>query len=367
MAAVGLSVSAAVVMLTSAGAVRASSATPGPPAVSGPVGGHPMFTVQSWGSGGAAPDLSTTPIPIWRGSFTLGGKQYIYRMVGTNPARGSASTTIPTQVLPIKVMMSDGVVLDATPLVADLEASPIYSDATFTSGTTQLADAMQRAEFWNKVRRKAPGYHLLLGTPTVRPAVTITVPASAGTGLLSNNIPFAEIKYQWWTGVLKAIIKKQQFPNPALAVVLSGNVFLYQNDNPQDCCVYGYHGSYQSATGGHTFAYGNWLTKGLIPSGNSDVYSLSHEIAEWANDPFVDNIVPTWNQPNGSTCFSSLLEDGDPVEAMSKPWYPIKVGTTTFHPSDIAGLSWFAHTSPPTGQDGRYSYKGYLTSPAALC
>lgn len=365
-AAVALSASAAVVLLTSAGAVRASTATPGPPVAPGPVGGHPMFTVQSWG-GGVSPDALTPSLPIWRGSFTMQGTRYVYRMVGTNPAKGSVSTTIPTQVLPIRVVMSDGVTLDATTLVPDLVASPIFSDAKFTSGTTQLADAMMRAEFWNKVGRSAPNYHVLLGTPSVRPAVTITVPASAGTGLLSNNVPFAEIKYQWWTGVLKAVLKKQRFPVSQLAVILAENVFLYQNDNTTDCCVYGYHGIFKSAAGGHTFAYGNWITRGLIPSGNADIYSLSHEITEWANDPFLNNVVPTWDQPDGSSCFSSLLEVADPVEAMAKPWYPVRVGTTTYHPSDIAGLSWFTHASPSAGQDHRFSYKGYLTASSTLC
>jgi hypothetical protein len=365
LAAVALSASAAVVMLASAGAVRASTATPGPPAAPGPVGGHPMFTVQSWG--GASPDLATANLPIWRGSFTLNAKQYTYRMVGTNPANGSATTTVPTQILPIKVMMADGVVLDGTPVAASLEASPIFTDAPFTSVTTQLVDAMMRAEFWSTVRGSAPDYHLLLGTPTVRPEVTITVPASAGTGLLSNGKPFAEIKDQWWNGVLKAIIKKQRFPATALGLAISGNVFLYLNNDTSDCCVYGYHGTYRSASGAHTFAYANWITKGLIPSGNSDVYSISHEVSEWANDPYVNNIVPRWDQPDGPSCFSNLLEVADTVEAMPKPWYAIKIGTTVYHPSDIGGISWFTHASPSAGRGGRYSYKGYLTAPSALC
>ena len=92
-----------------------------------------------------------------------------------------------------------------------------------------------------------------------------------------------------------------------------------------------------------------------------------YRVSEWANDPYVHNIVPTWDQPNGSTCFSNLLEVGDPLEALPTPWYAIKVGTTTYHPSDIAGVSWFAHASPSTQQNGRYSYKGYLTAPSTLC
>ena len=94
---------------------------------------------------------------------------------------------------------------------------------------------------------------------------------------------------------------------------------------------------------------------------------MSHEVSEWASDPYVNNIVPTWDQPNGSTCYSDLLEVGDPVEALATPWYTINVGTTAFHPSDIAGVSWFSHASPSSEQNGLYSYHGYLTSPSTLC
>ena len=147
---------------------------------------------------------------------------------------------------------------------------------------------------------------------------------------------------------------------------MSGSTFLYIGST-SDCCVYGYHGSYNSASGHNTYAFSNWIAAGLVSNGNADVYTMSHEVSEWAADPFVNNVVPTWNQPNGATCFNNLLEVGDPVEAMTKPWYTIKVGTVTYHPSDIAGLSWFSHASPSTQQNGLYSYKGYLKTPNTTC
>ena len=94
---------------------------------------------------------------------------------------------------------------------------------------------------------------------------------------------------------------------------------------------------------------------------------MSHEVSEWANDPYVNNVVPRWDQPNGQTCYSNLLEVGDPIEALPKPWYTIKVGPTAFHPSDIAGLSWFSHANPSSEQNGLYSYHGDLTTPSTLC
>jgi hypothetical protein len=117
----------------------------------------------------------------------------------------------------------------------------------------------------------------------------------------------------------------------------------------------------------NTYAFSNWIAAGVVANGNADVYTMSHEVSEWAADPFVNNVVPTWNQPDGSTCFNNLLEVGDPVEAMPKPWYTIKVGTVTYHPSDIAGISWFSHDSPSLQQNGVYSYKGYLKTPNTVC
>ena len=225
---------------------------------------------------------------------------------------------------------------------------------------------MQRSGFWSTVSASAPNWHLLLGTPKVLPTVTIKVPAADGTGQTFNGIPYANISYNWWGNKLQSIITAHNFSATTLPLIVSGSTFLYIGST-SDCCVYGYHGAYTSASGQHTYAFANWIAAGLVSNGNADVYTMSHEVSEWAADPFVNNVVPTWNQPAGSTCFSNLLEVGDPVEAMTKPWYTIKVGTVTYHPSDIAGLSWFSHASPSTQQNGLYSYKGYLKTPNTTC
>jgi hypothetical protein len=339
---------------------------PGPGPGPTPIGGHPMFTVQSWGTA-KLPATAATTIPTWTGSFTYNATTYSYQMAGTNPAAGSKTTTVPTEILPLKIVMADGVILSASSLAASLKASPVLSKAAFTSGTTQLADAMQRASFWTTVSAKAPKYHLLLGTPTVLPAVTISVPAADGTGYTYQGIPYANINYNWWSSRLQGIITAHAFAATTLPLIVSGSTFLFVNNNPNDCCVYGYHGWYSSASGSNTYAFANWIAAGLVSNGNQDVYTMSHEISEWAADPFVNNTVPTWDQPNGSLCYSNLLEVGDPVEALATPWYTISIGTKAFHPSDIAGVSWFSHASPSSEQNGLYSYKGYLTAPSTLC
>jgi hypothetical protein len=350
---------AVVAALAGAGLAPAAAAA----STSGPrPGGHALFTVNSWG--GHAARVAAATIPTWSGSFTIKTKTYTYKMAGTNPAAGSKTTTVPTEILPLKVVMSNGVTVTGS--ASKLMASPIFSNAAFTSGTTQLGDAMLRAGFWSTVSASSPNWHLLLGTPTVLPTVTINVPAADGTGLTFNGIPYANISYNWWTGKLQSIITAHKFSATTLPLIVSGSTFLYIGTT-SDCCVYGYHGDYTSASGHNTYAFANWLAAGLVANGNADVYTMSHEVSEWAADPFVNNDVPVWNQPNGGTCFSNLLEVGDPVEAMAKPWYTIKVGATTYHPSDIAGISWFSHASPSLQQNGLYSYKGYLKTPNTTC
>jgi hypothetical protein len=360
-AALALAASTAVAAATGATAVKATAAGPAPP---WPIGGHAMFTVFSWGK--LSPRATAASLPTWTGSFPLKGFTYTYQMVGTNPASGSATTTIPTEILPLKVVMANGVVLNGSQLAGDLKASPILSKAVFTSGKTQLADAMQRAEFWKIVSKSAPNWHVLLAAPKVLRTVTIKVPAADGTGFTSHGIPYANIEDLWWTAKLQKIITAHSFSAKTLPLILSGSTFLYLGD-PSACCIYGFHGSYNATDGVGTYAFSDWIAKGLVSNGVADVYTVSHEVSEWANDPYVSNVVPEWDQPNGSTCFSGYLEVGDPVEALPKPWYAIKAGSATFHPSDIAGVSWFAHTKPSTEQNGHYSYKGYLSAPSKLC
>src|SRR5262245_61281274 len=59
-----------------------------------------------------APGVIT--IPHWSDSFTYNGLVYKYTMVGTDPKRGSATTVIPTVLIPTRFVFADGNVFDAT-------------------------------------------------------------------------------------------------------------------------------------------------------------------------------------------------------------------------------------------------------------
>lgn len=136
-----------------------------------------------------------------------------------------------------------------------------------------------------------------------------------------------------------------------------------------------------------TYAWASWVQPGLYSRANGgtywalqDIHALSHEIAEWADDPFVNNSVQPWLTPTAPQygC-SGYLETGDPVVAIG-----FAMGSNSFeqganpdgsqsadgyyHPEDEALLPWFmrldpspsAPTQTPTSYVGRYTLMGTL-------
>src|SRR5262249_19799340 len=53
-------------------------------------------------------------IPYWSDSFSYQGFTYKYSMVGTDPKRGSATTIVPTVVIPMRFVFENGLVFDAS-------------------------------------------------------------------------------------------------------------------------------------------------------------------------------------------------------------------------------------------------------------
>ena len=127
----------------------------------------------------AMPSFSTT--------YVRDGISFPLTVIGADPALGQ-TTIIPTVIFAYRLQLADGTVFDASSDVMDgvtpvqgVLSSPIFKSAPWTAGgvslgVTQWSDAVMRANFWG---RKADGYHVLLGMPTVKP-ITIDVPAAFG-------------------------------------------------------------------------------------------------------------------------------------------------------------------------------------------
>ena len=376
--------------------------------------------------GGAQVLPTSRTIAHWWGS-TLdpnNGVTYGYNMVGADPNSCSGSAcdvTIQADITPIVVNI-DGLTFSGSDVLQATLDSPQFAtndygstpNATVPScGTNtsecrgaggvlsqtqagqqlQLEDATMRSQF----NKGGTGYHVRL-QPNVLPAVTINVPNNQGVLLQSGRgVVFADVNISWWASQIQQL---ETSADPThLPIYLTDDVLLHIGKDVFNCCVIGFHGAHAAGLGlGYgksngnapvqTFAWASYLSPGVYarPNGGSvwalqDIHPLSHEIAEWGDDPFVNNTVEPWVTPTAPQygC-TGVLETGDPVVAIG-----FAMGTNAFrqgpnpngsqsadgyyHPEDEAFLPWFMRSAPngisePTQSastnGGRYTLMGDL-------
>jgi hypothetical protein len=333
--------------------------------------------------GGATPFRTSKTVPYWSSSFTdpTNGVTYPYTMVGTTPyGGGDRTTTVPSVIIPFRFVFADGRVMDGAQDTEATIASPIFSEYTYSlsnNDRTQYGDAIQRAEF-NKI---GTGYHVKLGDPAVLPTQTIDVPAGKGfafTSSIGNDVGLMD--YYWFSSRLRSAINSLQVPPDAVPLVLTHNTYLYIGTT-DNCCVLGYHGAGTSVGGNgdqqvQTYMFGAFILPGTFAnfdkkgSGLGDIHAISHEVSEWYNDPFVNNLVQPWLTPTapqyGCTAY---LETGDPVVGF---WFPLpnnpqQGSNGVWHPEDEVYLSWFARQVPSIAYKGKYTYMGTFRGPAEGC
>lgn len=352
-------------------------------AASGDGIGKPLYATKPLGSSRTpagrtqvAPGTLNT-IPYWRGSFrsTIKGKvgTFPYTMVGTDPATGSATTTVPAHIVPISLSFSNGARLDGSTRVQSVIASPIFQSFDSQAGFTQYADAMFRSSFFKVVEDKSPSWHVLLGQPAVMPTQYLVVPADRGLEFTGSHsgAPVGLIDVDWFSRQLQQLVDSLKLDPHALTIFLTNNAFLFVG-NPGKCCIVGFHSGSISAqadsTQLHTFVWASYNDPKIFDAPLEDITALSHEIAEWYSDPFLSNVVPSWAQPGTSACTANILEVGDPIQAFRKLSFAVMLDGTVYHPQDAVLFSWFARQSPSIGIKGRYSYRGdKLFAPAPPC
>ena len=298
-----------------------------------------------------------TGLPTWTGSFVYQNRTYTYVMVGTDPAKGSATTKIPTAIIPLKLTFSDGTVFDASgPLYSyhnasatqAILASPIFKATDFTAGavdlgSTQYVDAFQRGNFWSSVSTVAPNYHVLL-KPIVGPVQSFNVPANGGhtiqgplpgtkRGILNGSYIDQNI-----TGPL--FNKFQQITPGVFTIFLTYNVF--------PAGAYGYHDAWGTdpATA-KTYTYVSYLDPytNII---DADISTLAHEVAEWMDDAYINNFTPC-----------GILEVGDPV---SDVIFEVKRNGITWHPQDLVFLGYFSY-DPSQSVNDWFTFRNTFSQP----
>jgi hypothetical protein len=235
-----------------------------------------------------------TALPTWNFSWTYNGQQYNAVFVGANPA-GGAPTTIPSYIIP--VALKYGTTLE-NPLAKDKSGKSVV-DYTLTSpifqsgidfvlgqtdiGATQYTDAFQRGALWGAGVQANPGYHVLLGTPTVEKLVTLDSPAADGTVGTQFGVKVVEADINWFDQQIQKQLTRLKIPANSLPIFLTTQAYLLQDTS---CCIGGYH----SYNGAQTYVQATFIQGKQAFA--EDVSALSHELAGWMDNPLSQNMTP---------------------------------------------------------------------------
>ena len=375
-------------------------------------GGSNSGNASKHGTNGEVPNLvGLNTVPTFTGAFaseaptidpfqTPDGFVYdsTFVMIGNNPQLGG-TTVIPANITTISLQLLNAGGVQTTVPFAPFETltldSPNFGSFNYSVGNTQFGDAVQRAEFFNAM---APNWHTLLAPQIVNRAVIqvpptveiqfadgtiITVPgyitttASDGStvvfmlDLLFNILDFNQAVNDIVGGMFTTNgMNYHMYPNTYLFSVVD-------EQGDLSCCVLGFHeyifDPTQSPSPRWIYSYASWISPGIFGGGFQDVTALSHETSEALNDPFGNNIVPTWQFPGLPGVCQANLETGDPVEVLPSATVPLPIKQMgkpfVYHPQTEALLQWFEIGNPSSAIGGTFSYPNTsaLTSTATPC
>jgi hypothetical protein len=252
------------------------------------------------------------------------------------------------------VLSTGNTVIQQTVASPLFQSSIDYVQGGTDLGTTQYEDAFQRGNFWANVMTNT-NYHVLLGTPTVLPTISVNVPTGEGTIGTSQYGPpktIGVVSYNWFDSqVPKWLAANSQINPRALALFVTYNVYLTQTTDFTGCCIGGYHSAFGISLSPQTYAQYSFMDQSTTREVfSSDVSALSHELGEWYDDPYLTN--------TQGAC-GGILEDGDPLE--NNPDYGDQIYTLNGYPwhlQDLVFLKYFGQT-PSTSVNDWWSFQGF--------
>lgn len=329
-------------------------------------------------------------VPFFNSAFTFQNQTFPFTMMGHAPQKGG-TTRIDTSYLAISFFFDEfidnngnNIVLDATGNTSNLLNGPDFERFPYTTSNTQFSDAVQRAEFFNVMKKPHEddgddAWHTLLEKPRQFTPITVEVPFGSSFVFTDGTNFFAFIDINFLVSQLNTLVQTEDIRTDEVPMFVTHNA-VYADFFFGGCCTGGFHTAFETAQQGNTvfvqtFVFATSLDAPVAndifgdPTAFADVDALSHELTETYNDPFVNNVVPTWQFPNlpPGNC-SNVLETGDPVENLPNPTFPVMIDGFLYHPQTEALLQWFSRQSPSSAFGGVYSYPGNnLTSPSTAC
>jgi hypothetical protein len=336
--------------------------------------GTPRFLTVPKGFIEFGADAPTSTLPSWTG--TDNGSTYT--MLGASPSSGT-STTLPVVFVPL-IFKIGTLTFDPTGPVDGsteneiqlLEQSPIFTAVDIKAGsvdlgTNQYEDNFMRANFWSQDASGTNGYHLKLGKPTVKSALTITVPSNQGTTIDTAAGPVGDVNLTYFQNKLNSYLAntKLGLTGNELVIFVYYNTFFYEGFS-SNCCVLGFHGQssnniiYTAAA----FNEPNEFSGAIL----EDVTVITHEIGEAINDPFVStnvNIVPAYGNIGQISGCQDNLEVGDPVTGLATTI--TMPNGFTYHPEDLVFHGWFTHETTSSSVNGWYTFLNNFSGDAINC
>jgi hypothetical protein len=345
---------------------------------------------------GVRPDLSRSgvsraaapSIPLFHSTVTDGATTFPYAMVGKNPftAHANGAVNVSTVIVPVVIKLGNGDTFN--PTVADscapsssvtrILGSPIFKPKAYTwggikVGTGQFVSIFRRAEFRQQTKPSGLNPDLQVNlVPTTTRSITVTVPPTASAEGTISCGHLAAMEISWWDNEVQTVLMPKLaargFGSRDFPIFVLSNVVEYDT-TPANCCILGYHNAFTNPADGGTTTYGTAMydnTHNAL-AGVKDISVLSHEVAEWMDDPLVDGVnnnTNAWGNIGQVTGCQTNLEVGDPLSGTLQN---TSLNGRTWHPQELAFFSWFYHQSPSIGANRWYSSNGTFTAPAAPC
>jgi len=296
----------------------------------------------------------------WNGSFTdLTHNKITFTMVGTDPSKTNVTTTTTVWIIPVKFVFDKThgnktfdpkhKLSNGKTVIQNTVASPLFQSGIDFKigptdlGNTQYIDAFQRGTWWGKDVKKNSKYHVLMKA-VVKPEQTINCDVTGSCAVGSEfgvTVGLADINL-YDTAVQGFMTKLGATPD-----ILPFFIFYDTYLTSGGCCIGGYH----SANGAQTYSHFSYVsTPGIF---SQDVSALSHEVGEWADDPFINNT----NQPCGG-----ILEVGDPLENFANYGdFNYTLRGFTYHLQDLVLVPYFG-VPPGVSVHGWFTFQGQSVS-----
>ena len=340
-------------------------------------------------AGGNASD-GIISIPHFDFTATSGGQQFPLMFVGSEPKSHGKTTLVQNTIIPIAitlplaefdaqgnlVLTGAEVTFDGSTKVKNTLKSPIFSPAVFNvppgAGRTQWGDAMQRTTFFSELQPKSDDWHVFLDTPVVAATVNTADFFDGFAFDFGGGLVVAFVAGEFIDGIIASYLATQDIDPHSLPIFVTYNQLLYFGGDPfGGCCVLGYHNAIVTGNRGsnvivQTFMFADWNDPGVFTVPIQDIHALSHEVAEWLNDPFISNVVPPYANGEGTGC-DTIMETGDQLVGNT---VPVTINGFTYHPQTQDILQWFTRETPSSALGGLYTFPSdpnVPNTPAPAC